>query len=103
LRCGAFTLSILAAISVWAQHRSDLSDPYSHANQEAFVGGCEHSGGSDSTCRCAFNWIKQNVSAEDYKAYGKLVMSPSYTASQTPNWVYTAMHTCVAALRGAPS
>ena len=80
---------------VAADYRQESTDVYSHASQEAFVSGCEHGGGSEGTCRCAFTWIKANVSKADFKAYIHLVTSPSYTASQTPPWVFTAVESCL--------
>jgi hypothetical protein len=75
-------------------------NPYSHAHQEAFVAGCQDSGAAETTCRCTFDWIKQNVSASDYKAYAHLVTSPGYTASQTPAWMLQATRSCLPAANG---
>jgi hypothetical protein len=96
LRIAGFIVGFILVGAIVNAHNQD-NNPYSKANQEAFVGGCTHSGAAEGTCRCAIRWIVANVPAEDYKAYGRLVSSGNYTASQTPAWVYTAMQGCVGA------
>jgi hypothetical protein len=95
-------LFVLVALFVYGavtnMHRD--VNPYSHTNQEAFVAGCDQSGTTETTCRCAFDWIKQNVPVADYKAYAHLVSSPGYTASQTPAWVFQAIRSCLPAANG---
>jgi len=84
-------------------HLHGDTNPYSHGNQEAFVAGCEQSGTTESTCRCAFDYIKNNVPVADYKAYAHPVSSPGYTASQTPARVFTAVRSCLPNANGVAS
>ena len=91
----ALTLVVLFVVSFVVEWRREAADPYSQLNQEAFVRGCTHSGGSDGTCRCAFDWIKHNVPAETFKAYAKAAAAPGYSASQLPGWAYTAINSCM--------
>lgn len=83
MKRAAFVLAALFAYGAFVTVHHD-DNPYSHAGQESFVAGCEQSGATESSCRCAFDWIKHNVSVADYKAYAHLVTSRGYTASQTP-------------------
>ena len=96
---------VLVAVFVYGaitnSHSNSNDDVYSHAGQEAFVAGCTHSGSTESSCRCEFGWIKQNVAVEDYKAFGHLITSPGYTAAEMPAWMFQAVRTCVPALGGA--
>jgi hypothetical protein len=71
-------------------------DPYSHQNQEVFVHACTKSGAtSEQKCWCMMDWIKQNVPAADYKAFGHVAESPGYTHAQDPPWVGQAVQACV--------
>jgi hypothetical protein len=98
----AFVLAALLAYSF--VHAKLNADPYSHAAQEAFVSSCERGGATESSCRCIFSWMRQNVSVADYKSYTRLVTSPGYTASQTPPWVDQAIASCApGAGAGAPN
>jgi hypothetical protein len=95
-----FVVVALFVYGVITNSHSDNNNVYSHAGQEAFVAGCTRSGSTESSCRCEFGWIKQNVAVDDYKAFGHLITSPGYTAAQTPEWMFQAVRTCVPALGG---
>ena len=93
---------VLVALLVYGGFENARHDdnPYSHAHEEAFVAGCERGGSAEPPCRCAFAYIKQNVSVADYKAYVHLITSPGYTAAQTPMWMTQAIAACVPAANG---
>jgi hypothetical protein len=95
-------LATLFAIVTFVNNHRDI-DPYSHASQETFVSGCERGGGSETSCRCTFDWIKQNVPAADFKAYVILAASPGFADSQTPAWMHQAVASCFRVANGDAS
>jgi hypothetical protein len=84
--------SFFAGRAVVRHFSSD--SPYTAANEVAFVKGCTGAGGSESACWCMIEWMEDNVSARDVKAFAKLVESPGYTHAQDPPWVLQGGRAC---------
>jgi hypothetical protein len=90
-------VSLVALLVYGGYHETAADrDPYSYKNQQAFVRGCRRSDGTNEpACWCMIGWIKQNVPAADYKAFGHLVTSAGYTHAQDPPWLGQAIQACV--------